>query len=107
MKSSAAFVPSCGAGGAFSPKQCQPGGQCWCVDPTGRELPGTRQHGDALNCSESGHFHICSHHVLRLPLRTPAVGWSWSGDELVKPTKMQESKSRENIHIPRWTDMFD
>ncbi|KAM3873555.1 thyroglobulin [Diretmus argenteus] len=43
---------SCEAGGSFSSRQCQgSGGQCWCVDPTGRELPGTRQHGDTLVCS--------------------------------------------------------
>lgn len=99
MKSLAVFIPSCEAGGAFSPRQCQQGGQCWCVDPTGRELPGTRQHGDALDCSESGHFHICTRlHVLCLPLR--------SGDESVKPPKMQQPKSCESIHIPRWPDMF-
>ncbi|XP_074540315.1 thyroglobulin [Halichoeres trimaculatus] len=45
------FVPSCESGGAFSPTQCQQGGQCWCVDPTGREVPGTRRKGDAPNCS--------------------------------------------------------
>lgn len=50
--SSATFVPSCEAGGAFSPRQCQQGGQCWCVEPSGREVPGTRQHGDQLECSE-------------------------------------------------------
>lgn len=51
-KASAVFVPSCEAGGAFSSKQCQEGEQCWCVDPTGRELPGSRQHGDSLVCCE-------------------------------------------------------
>lgn len=29
-----------------------------------------------------------------------------SGDELVKPTKMQQSKSCESIHVPCWLDMF-
>lgn len=47
---SSVYVPSCEPGGSFSSRQCQQGGQCWCVDPTGGELPGTRQHGDALNC---------------------------------------------------------
>uniref|UniRef100_A0A8D3BNI0 Thyroglobulin n=1 Tax=Scophthalmus maximus TaxID=52904 RepID=A0A8D3BNI0_SCOMX len=48
---SGVFVPSCDDGGRFSSRQCQQGGQCWCVDPTGRERPGTRQLGDALVCS--------------------------------------------------------
>ncbi|XP_056284919.1 thyroglobulin [Pseudoliparis swirei] len=51
METSSIRVPSCESGGAFSPRQCQLGGACWCVDPTGRELPGTRQAGDALVCS--------------------------------------------------------
>lgn len=55
ISSSAAFIPSCEAGGAFSPRQCQQGGQCWCVEPSGREVPGTRQHGDQLECSEWKH----------------------------------------------------
>ncbi|XP_022617276.1 thyroglobulin [Seriola dumerili] len=50
MAASSVFVPSCESGGSFTSTQCQQGGQCWCVDPTGRELPGTRQHGDALVC---------------------------------------------------------
>ncbi|XP_031582758.2 thyroglobulin [Oreochromis aureus] len=51
MEANSVFIPSCESGGAFASKQCQQGGQCWCVDPTGRELPGTRQHGDSLTCS--------------------------------------------------------
>nr|XP_057909617.1 thyroglobulin [Doryrhamphus excisus] len=46
------LVPSCEEGGAFTSKQCQQG-QCWCVDPTGAEIPGTRQHGDILFCGLS------------------------------------------------------
>lgn len=52
MEAFSVFVPSCETGGSFTSKQCQQGGQCWCVDPTGRELPGTRQHGHSLVCSE-------------------------------------------------------
>ncbi|XP_041844793.1 thyroglobulin isoform X2 [Melanotaenia boesemani] len=51
MESSSIFIPSCETGGSFSSRQCQQGGQCWCTDPAGRELPGTRQHGDSLVCS--------------------------------------------------------
>lgn len=52
MEANSVFIPSCASGGAFASKQCQQGGQCWCVDPAGRELPGTQQHGDSLTCSE-------------------------------------------------------
>uniref|UniRef100_A0A671TWW4 Thyroglobulin n=1 Tax=Sparus aurata TaxID=8175 RepID=A0A671TWW4_SPAAU len=50
MEASSVFVPSCDSRGSFTSRQCQQGGQCWCVDPTGSELPGTRQHGDSLVC---------------------------------------------------------
>ncbi|XP_070690875.1 thyroglobulin [Pempheris klunzingeri] len=51
MEASGVLVPSCESGGSFTSTQCQQGGQCWCVDPTGRELPGTRQHGHPPVCS--------------------------------------------------------
>nr|XP_049585686.1 thyroglobulin isoform X6 [Syngnathus scovelli] len=50
----AVYVPSCLEGGAFASKQCQQGGQCWCVDPMGTEVPGTRQHGNFLQCGGVG-----------------------------------------------------
>ncbi|XP_026172427.1 thyroglobulin isoform X2 [Mastacembelus armatus] len=50
MEASSVFIPSCESRGSFSSRQCQQGGQCWCVDPTGRDIPGTRQHGDSLVC---------------------------------------------------------
>eukprot|EP00066_Takifugu_rubripes_P014219 XP_011603485.1 PREDICTED: thyroglobulin [Takifugu rubripes] len=43
------YIPSCEPGGAFTTRQCQQGGQCWCVDHTGQELPGTRQQA-LLDC---------------------------------------------------------
>uniref|UniRef100_A0A3B5N1X0 Thyroglobulin type-1 domain-containing protein n=1 Tax=Xiphophorus couchianus TaxID=32473 RepID=A0A3B5N1X0_9TELE len=52
LDSSSVFVPSCEAGGRFSPKQCQQGALCWCVDPTGRQLTGPRRPGDGLVCGE-------------------------------------------------------
>lgn len=61
MEASSVFIPSCESGGAFASKQCQQGGQCWCADPAGRELPGTRQHGDSLTCSEC--FSYTSSHL--------------------------------------------
>nr|XP_029138476.1 thyroglobulin-like [Labrus bergylta] len=52
MEALSVFVPSCESGGSFRSTQCQQGAQCWCVDPTGREVPGTRRLGDAALCSE-------------------------------------------------------
>ncbi|XP_065814204.1 thyroglobulin [Labrus bergylta] len=51
MEALSVFVPSCESGGSFRSTQCQQGAQCWCVDPTGREVPGTRRLGDAALCS--------------------------------------------------------
>ncbi|KAK5861626.1 hypothetical protein PBY51_017086 [Eleginops maclovinus] len=51
METSSVYLPSCEGEGAFSPRQCG-GGQCWCSDPEGREIPGTRQGGrDPPLCS--------------------------------------------------------
>ncbi|XP_045064250.1 thyroglobulin-like [Coregonus clupeaformis] len=44
------YVPSCDANGGYVPTQCQASGQCWCVDPTGKEIFGTRQHGGSPDC---------------------------------------------------------
>uniref|UniRef100_A0A3B3UCM5 Thyroglobulin n=1 Tax=Poecilia latipinna TaxID=48699 RepID=A0A3B3UCM5_9TELE len=58
LESSSVFVPSCEADGRFSAKQCQQGALCWCVDPTGRELTGTRRPGDGLVCGEDELHHL-------------------------------------------------
>ncbi|XP_011484167.1 thyroglobulin [Oryzias latipes] len=50
LETSSVFVPTCERGGSYSFTQCQQGGQCWCVDPSGREVPGTRQLGGPLAC---------------------------------------------------------
>ncbi|NWW78182.1 NID2 protein, partial [Climacteris rufus] len=37
------YVPQCDAGGDFTPLQCHgDSGYCWCVEQSGREIPGTR-----------------------------------------------------------------
>ncbi len=37
------YVPSCDAYGAYEPLQCHASvGQCWCVDSSGQEIPGSR-----------------------------------------------------------------
>nr|XP_029136402.1 nidogen-2 isoform X2 [Labrus bergylta] len=38
-----AYVPQCDANGLYTPLQCYSStGECWCVDSTGQERPGTR-----------------------------------------------------------------
>ncbi|XP_043922872.1 thyroglobulin [Protopterus annectens] len=36
------FKPTCDENGNYKPVQCQLGGQCWCVDASGKEIFGTR-----------------------------------------------------------------
>ncbi|XP_072312868.1 testican-2-like [Eucyclogobius newberryi] len=55
-KGSALFVPGCDEDGYFRKVQCDAGrGECWCVDPHGGELTGTRGHATP-DCDEvAGH----------------------------------------------------
>ncbi|NWV22291.1 THYG protein, partial [Origma solitaria] len=46
------FVPSCTADGDYEPLQCHQGGQCWCVDTQGQEVPGTKRRGQPPACGE-------------------------------------------------------
>ncbi|KAK5879495.1 hypothetical protein CesoFtcFv8_022604 [Champsocephalus esox] len=48
MAASSVYLPSCEGGGAFSPRQCG-GGQCWCSDPEGREVPCGPSSSDCLS----------------------------------------------------------
>ncbi|KAK1895743.1 Thyroglobulin [Dissostichus eleginoides] len=48
MAASSVYLPSCEGGGAFSPRQCG-GGQCWCSDPEGREVPCSPPRSDCLS----------------------------------------------------------
>uniref|UniRef100_A0A8C4NHA7 Thyroglobulin type-1 domain-containing protein n=1 Tax=Eptatretus burgeri TaxID=7764 RepID=A0A8C4NHA7_EPTBU len=42
------YVPSCDADGFYQAQQCHQGtDQCWCVDPNGKEQPGSRVYGQA------------------------------------------------------------
>ncbi|KAF4102024.1 hypothetical protein G5714_016824 [Onychostoma macrolepis] len=39
------YLPQCDSAGEFNPVQCYgDSSYCWCVDQTGREVPGTRSH---------------------------------------------------------------
>ncbi|NXG66531.1 TICN2 protein, partial [Hemiprocne comata] len=50
------FIPSCDEDGYYRRAQCEPGGgECWCVDPHGAELTGTRSHGTP-DCEEAAGF---------------------------------------------------
>ncbi|XP_054597222.2 thyroglobulin [Nothobranchius furzeri] len=83
MESKSVFIPSCEPGGSFSSRQCQRGGQCWCVDPTGRELPGTRQLGEALVCGSGpddclSQRHLALSRLFSGPVRAPTQSLSGS-----------------------------
>ncbi|NWU90334.1 THYG protein, partial [Upupa epops] len=49
--SSISYIPQCLDSGAFDAVQCDVKlGQCWCVDPEGMEIYGTRQKGKPERC---------------------------------------------------------
>ncbi|KAM9235195.1 thyroglobulin [Leptosomus discolor] len=49
--SSISYIPQCLDSGAFDAVQCDTKlGQCWCVDPEGMEIYGTRQRGKPTQC---------------------------------------------------------
>jgi hypothetical protein len=50
-----AYVPQCTPDGQFAPVQCHTSiGQCWCVDPTGQQIPGSiRRSPRKPDCSDS------------------------------------------------------
>ncbi|XP_038556342.1 thyroglobulin-like [Micropterus salmoides] len=126
MEASSVFVPSCETGGAFASRQCQQGGQCWCVDPTGRELPGTRQQGDTPVCS-SGLADCPSRRRLALsrlfsgpvdpPIlassgRSPAsclpssvLSWSSCRWRRIRPPSCLSWSKSSTVSSPRWAGL--
>ncbi|KAJ0005018.1 hypothetical protein NQD34_011232 [Periophthalmus magnuspinnatus] len=50
------YIPTCDQNGAYSPMQCHHSiGECWCVDQSGREIPGTRtEPGQRPTCNDHG-----------------------------------------------------
>lgn len=51
------FVPECNEDGGYRDKQCFSQAaatkQCWCVDREGKEIKGTRNSADKVDCGES------------------------------------------------------
>ncbi|CAL9688125.1 unnamed protein product [Knipowitschia caucasica] len=50
------YIPTCDQMGGYVPMQCHHSiGECWCVDQSGREIPGTRtEPGDRPTCNDHG-----------------------------------------------------
>ncbi|XP_039536126.1 thyroglobulin [Pimephales promelas] len=47
-------IPQCSEDGRFRHVQCnRGGGECWCVNAEGLEIPGSRQNGSAVHCLTS------------------------------------------------------
>ncbi|KAA0707379.1 Nidogen-1 [Triplophysa tibetana] len=58
------YVPTCDSYGAYEPTQCHAGvGQCWCVDESGAEIPGSR--------TAPGSRPMCIDHNVAPPLIGP------------------------------------
>uniref|UniRef100_A0A3B3QGU0 Thyroglobulin n=1 Tax=Paramormyrops kingsleyae TaxID=1676925 RepID=A0A3B3QGU0_9TELE len=54
LSSDSRTAPMCSDLGEFLPIQCDRVlGQCWCVDPEGMEIYGTRQNGEPSRCPEN------------------------------------------------------
>ncbi|KAG7298116.1 hypothetical protein JYU34_018885 [Plutella xylostella] len=46
------WIPACKEDGSYEDVQCKNSErECWCVDPTGNEIPGTRSANSTLSCS--------------------------------------------------------
>ncbi|KAJ0060530.1 hypothetical protein NL108_015143 [Boleophthalmus pectinirostris] len=83
-RSSTMWVPSCDEEGYFRRLQCDLSrGQCWCVDPHGGELTGTRNQGTP-DCDEvaghSGDF---------------GSGVGWEDEEETKEDRREEEEEEE------------
>uniref|UniRef100_A0A8C2HCZ3 Nidogen 1b n=1 Tax=Cyprinus carpio TaxID=7962 RepID=A0A8C2HCZ3_CYPCA len=77
------YVPSCDAYGAYEPLQCHASaGQCWCVDSSGLEIPGSRaQPGSRPMCKMwlyiSVHYHLWAVLCCSAVSRAPAALSAW------------------------------
>uniref|UniRef100_A0AAY4CAV8 Thyroglobulin n=1 Tax=Denticeps clupeoides TaxID=299321 RepID=A0AAY4CAV8_9TELE len=50
-------VPQCTEDGRFRHVQCSSQKECWCVDATGEEVPGSRRQGPSVHCLTSCQLH--------------------------------------------------
>ncbi|KAL7887495.1 hypothetical protein AOLI_G00052160 [Acnodon oligacanthus] len=46
-------IPQCSEDGRYRHVQCNNGGECWCVNGDGTEIPGSRQNGSVVHCLTS------------------------------------------------------
>lgn len=67
------YVPQCDPSGDFTPLQCHgDSGYCWCVEQSGREIPGTRSEpGTTPPCKSPAPQSHPGHHA---PLRAWSRG---------------------------------
>ncbi|KAK9966993.1 hypothetical protein ABG768_004067 [Culter alburnus] len=103
------YVPSCDGYGAYEPLQCHAGlGQCWCVDASGQEIPGSR--------TEAGRRPMCIDYNVAPPLIGPTprpdispltpgadLLFAQSGRIELLPldgSRMSADKARALLHVP-------
>uniref|UniRef100_A0A9J7XID7 Nidogen 1b n=1 Tax=Cyprinus carpio carpio TaxID=630221 RepID=A0A9J7XID7_CYPCA len=85
------YVPSCDAYGAYEPLQCHASaGQCWCVDSSGLEIPGSR--------AQPGSRPMCIDHSVAPPLIGPTPKADIS--PLTPGANLLFSQSGKIDHIP-------
>ncbi|XP_042622925.1 nidogen-1-like [Cyprinus carpio] len=85
------YVPSCDAYGAYEPLQCHASaGQCWCVDSSGLEIPGSR--------AQPGTRPMCIDHSVAPPLIGPTPKADIS--PLTPGANLLFSQSGKIDHIP-------
>uniref|UniRef100_A0A803SSA7 Thyroglobulin n=1 Tax=Anolis carolinensis TaxID=28377 RepID=A0A803SSA7_ANOCA len=77
------FVPACTEEGKYKEMQCY-AGDCWCVDPSGKEIPGTKVRGTKLRCPTTCEKQRAS--LQQLKNSQPA------GSELFVPSCTQEGQ---------------
>uniref|UniRef100_A0A3Q3FJX4 Thyroglobulin type-1 domain-containing protein n=1 Tax=Labrus bergylta TaxID=56723 RepID=A0A3Q3FJX4_9LABR len=71
-----AYAPQCDANGQYTPLQCYSStGECWCVDSTGQERPGTRTSAGTQpkDCDKPGEAKHVSHYTWFCHLNPPTT----------------------------------
>ncbi|KAK4325646.1 hypothetical protein Pmani_003739 [Petrolisthes manimaculis] len=63
----AVSTPACDQDGAYERVQCNPLGQCWCVDDFGTQIPGTKASSrELVNCDRARESLSCGEMLCRL-----------------------------------------